>query len=464
MATARILVADDERPIRHSLKRLLTGNGHEVDAVADGVEACARLRDCAYDCVLTDLKMPGADGLDVLRLALEFDPATAVIVMTGYGSVGSAVEAMRVGAFYYLEKPFQIDDVEALVATALEHRRLRKENAFLQDELGTRLQRGQMVGDHEVMREVYDLVARVADSNATILITGESGTGKELVARAIHDASPRKGALLVPVNCVAIPEGLLESELFGHVKGAFTGAHRAREGRFSLADGGTIFLDEVGEMSPALQAKFLRVLQEREFEPVGGTRKVRVDVRVLAATNRELEAMVEEGTFREDLYYRLAVVPISLPPLRARKSDVGLLLDHFLARFAKRLGRKALQLDPEVIGLVEAYDWPGNVRELENLAERLVILARGDRVGPEDIPEKFRSPRGVSERSLLARGGHALPESGLRLRDFLARLEQDLIDQALARTGGNRNQAARLLGLNRTTLVEKLKKREPQSS
>jgi len=312
------------------------------------------------------------------------------------------------------------------------------------------------------MREVFDLVERVADTDATVLITGESGTGKELVARAIHERSSRRDKPLVPVNCAAIPEGLLESELFGHVKGAFTGAHRARQGRFSLANEGTIFLDEVGEMSAALQAKLLRVLQEREFEPVGDTRPLRVDVRVLAATNRNLETMVSKGRFREDLYYRLCVIPIALPPLRARRDDVPLLLGHFLDRLALRNGREPPTCPPEVLRVLRAYAWPGNVRELENLSERLVILCLGDEVGPDDVPEKFRSRAappagdGWDDEDDVP----VLPEEGLDLKRTLQHIEYALIDQALDRTGGNRNQAARLLSLNRTTLVEKLRKRD----
>ena len=318
-----------------------------------------------------------------------------------------------------------------------------------------------MVGQHETMRRVFELVERVADSDATVLITGESGTGKELVARAIHEQSPRAGGPLVPVNCAAIPEGLLESELFGHEKGAFTGAHRARKGRFSLADGGTIFLDEIGEMSPALQAKLLRVLQERVVEPIGDVRTYSVDVRVLAATNRNLETLVSKRRFREDLYYRLAVIPIGLPPLRTRRADISLLLDHFLARFSDRNGRTPPVCPPAVVKVLERYDWPGNVRELENLAERLVILCLGEEVVLPDLPPKFteagRHPLGDWWED--EDDGPPLPEAGIRLKRFLQKVEQSLIDQALARTGGNRNRAAKLLGLNRTTLVEKLRKR-----
>ena len=541
-APLRLLIADDEPSVRHSLGRLMKQRGHEVEVAADGQQACQLLGDQEFDWIITDLKMPGADGMEVLRTAQDRAPQTTVIMMTAYGSVESAVEAMRLGARHFLEKPISADALDELLRggdapvnigvpaaqaadvpggaghddelaagggfwaamaareeaddleetvdpagppaghpTETEADDLRfaeagfAEAGFAEadqpraaapvgkkaapvppDPVG--MTRG-MVGADPSMFEVFELVDRVAASDATVLITGESGTGKELIARAIHDASDRRGGLLVPVNCAAIPEGLLESELFGHVKGAFTGAIRSRTGRFALADGGTLFLDEIGEMSLPLQAKLLRVLQERIVEPVGATQPQAVDVRVLAATNRELEDMVAEGQFREDLYYRLSVIPIGLPPLRRRRSDVPLLLRHFLQAFSSRGGRRPLVLADDALTLLARYDWPGNVRELENLAERLVVLVRADEAVAADIPSKFQQPRGLDLQDVWGGGGPALPDSGVDLKEFLKGIETSLIDQALQRTGGNRNQAASLLALNRTTLVEKLRKR-----
>ncbi len=561
----RVLVADDEPTVRHSLARLLTSRGHSVETAGDGGEACRLLVAEHFDCVLTDLKMPGADGMEVLRTARERRPDTSVIIMTAYGSVDAAVEAMRLGALQFLEKPVSSEDLGALLdsvrrggeppaAAALDAPEREAEesadDAAAGGEFGAlrnmlmaaEVARGEpgleapsplirrdddvppggraapagsapgiapappvgaatapkakakarlrpkpeprapdstkdlpasprspatsdlparygMVGADPAMDEVFDLVERVAASEATVLIIGESGTGKELVARAIHDSSDRRDGLLVPVNCAAIPEGLLESELFGHVKGAFTGAHRNRTGRFALANGGTLFLDEIGEMSLPLQAKLLRVLQERVVEPVGAAEPVAVDVRVLAATHRDLEEMVEEGTFREDLFYRLSVIPVALPSLRQRRSDVPVLLEHFLGVFAARSNRPPPTLCEASLPVLARYDWPGNVRELENLAERLVVLVRGDEVSEADIPAKFRQPRGLDLGDAWGGGGPSLPEEGVDLKELLGRLEMALIDQALERTKGNRNQAARLLSLNRTTLVEKLRKR-----
>jgi DNA-binding NtrC family response regulator len=423
----------------------------------DAAEALRAVAEHPIDLVLADVQMPGLSGLELIRQVHDVAPDLPCIVVTGYGSAEQSVEALRAGAFWYLEKPFDqahLDVVRRLVEQAIEVGRLRTENRRLQRELRSRYGFENIVGTSQGLRGVLDLVERVAETDATVLVTGESGTGKELVARAIHYNSPRAERPLVTVNCGAIPEELLESELFGHVRGAFTSAVSQRVGRFALADGGTIFLDEIGDMSANLQVKLLRVLQDRTFEPVGSSKTASVDVRVVAATHQDLELAIRERRFREDLFYRLNVFPIHVPPLRERREDIPLLAQHFLeaARARQGAGGAAEGIAPEALERLCAWPWPGNVRELQNLMERVAILRRQGRVEAADLPASF-------QQRAPAPAAPQLPPSGLSFRDVVEDFETDLILQALEQTQWNKNQAARLLGLNRTTLLEKIKKK-----
>ncbi len=462
MSKARLLVVDDERSILTSLKRFFRKHHYDVVTSPTSSEAKQLIREQRFDLVLTDMRIEGKeDGLEIVDLAKSVDPICQVIVMTGYGTLSNAVAAMRKGAFTYVEKPMRMEDLLPIFDRALEHRQLRQDKEFLQEELDHRFGSGNMIGEHPTMKKLREMIQRVARTDSTVLILGENGTGKELVARAIHQLSARRDRLLVPVNCAAIPGELLESELFGHVKGAFTGAHRNKVGRFEIARGGTLFLDEIGDMPVPLQAKLLRVLQEGVYEPVGSTRQLKLEARVLAATNQNLESKIAEGSFREDLYYRLNVIPITVPPLRERASDIPLLVDHFIRKYAKRYRARVKSMDKAGLDALTGYHWPGNVRELENLVQRLVVLNPDKRVlGFDELPPPYcagsggPTPTKVGDELSLT-----LPEGGIDLKALLTRIEDTLIDQALERTGGNKNQAARLLGLKRTTLVEKLKKR-----
>jgi DNA-binding NtrC family response regulator len=453
---SNILVVDDEELYRRALERILVRVGHSVVSARDATQALAIVGEQPVDLVLADIQMPGINGLELIRQIHELAPDLPCIVITGYGSAEQSVEALRAGAFWYLEKPFDqghLDVVRRLVEQAIELGRLRAENRILQSQLRSRYRFENIVGNSPALRGVLDVVGKVAETDSTVLITGESGTGKELIARAIHYNSPRSERVFVTVNCGAIPEELLESELFGHVRGAFTNAVAHREGRFSVADGGTIFLDEIGDMSPNLQVKLLRVLQDRTFEPVGSSKTLAVDVRVLAATNQDLEEAIRERRFREDLFYRLNVIPIEVPPLRERAEDIPLLVHHFLDVANQEKNKKVEGIGRAAMELLCAYDWPGNVRELENLMERLVVLCGEGEIRPEDLPPAFhrREPSGVSVPQL--------PASGLSFRNVVDDFETDLILQALEQTHWNKNKAARLLGLNRTTLLEKIKKK-----
>ena len=410
------------------------------------------------DLVLCDVRMPGINGLELVRQIRELHPDVPCIVITGYGGPEQSVEALRAGAYWYLEKPFDqgsLDVVRRLVEQAIEHGRLKTENQQLQRQLRHRYSFENIIGTSGALREALEIVEKVADTDSTVLITGESGTGKELFARALHYNSPRADRPLVTVNCGAIPEELLESELFGHVRGAFTSAISHREGRFARAHGGTIFLDEIGDMSPNLQVKLLRVLQERTFEPVGSSKPIQVDVRVVAATHQDLELAIREKRFREDLYYRLNVIPIEVPPLRARREDIPELARHFLERINKEKRKRVEGFTDEAIAGLVAHEWPGNVRELENLVERLIIFRGEGLIGSEDLPASI----GRASSSELLSGAPALPPAGLDFNHVVDRFESELIRQALDRTGGNKQQAAQLLGLNRTTLYEKMKKK-----
>src|SRR5512147_3078676 len=381
----RILMADDHDALRRGLARGLTEAGHEVDEASNGNAAIERLHDAYFDVVLSDLKMGGSDGLDVLRTTRALHPTTAVILMTAFGSVTTAVEAMKIGAFDYVQKPFEIEEMEVKIEKALELRRLKHELDYLRHTQQDIYEFDRIVGTSPALERVLAVVRKVAKSNTTVLIRGETGTGKELIAGAIHHNSLRSARNFVRVNCAALQENLLESELFGHEKGAFTGADKQRIGRFEQADGGTLFLDEIGDMSPNTQAKILRVLQEHEFERLGGTRTIKVDVRLIAATNRDLPTMVDAGAFREDLFYRLNVVTIEMPPLRERKDDIAALANFFISRFSGELKKRIDGLSPDALKLLMRYHWPGNIRELENAIERAMLLADGAHIQADDL-------------------------------------------------------------------------------
>jgi DNA-binding NtrC family response regulator len=450
-------VVDDQELYRRAIQRILARSGHQVSTARDAGEAMGVVTSEALDLVMCDVQMPGISGLELVRQVHELHPELPCIVITGYGSPESSVEALRAGAFWYLEKPFEHahhDVLRRLVDQAIEHGRLKTENRLLQSQLHSRYRFENVVGASGALKSVLDVVEKVADTDSTVLVTGESGTGKELVARALHYNSRRAERPFVTVNCGAIPEELLESELFGHVRGAFTNAVSHREGRFALAHGGTIFLDEIGDMSPNLQVKLLRVLQDRTFEPVGSSKTQRVDVRVLAATNQDLRRAIEEKRFREDLYYRLNVIPIEMPPLRARRDDVPLLVHHFLDALAREKSTGPCSVSPAAMARLAAYDWPGNVRELENLVERLVILRGEGEIDVDDLPPELRETRPA-----VATTAPEVPAEGLSFNEVVEQLETDLIRQALERTHWNKNRAAQLLGLNRTTLLEKIKRK-----
>ncbi len=449
----RILLAEDDSSARSAFSQFLSHLGYEVTETSNGPDALEFLSDAHYDLVLTDLKLPGMDGMEILRAIQPRAPQTLGILMTGYGTIQNAIQAMRLGVFEYLLKPVNLEELQLVLERAREYQRLHLENQQYRQEIQRRFSPQNLIGHSDSMKQILELIEKVADSDSTVLIFGESGTGKELVARAIHYRSNRMDKPLVPINCAAIPGDLLESELFGYEKGAFTGAHKTKVGRFELASGGTLFLDEVGEMSPQLQVKLLRVLQERSFERLGGVKSIKVDVRIIAATNRDLESSIEEGKFREDLYYRLSVIPIQIPPLRDRREDIPLLAEHFLENFNRQKGRDVQGISPRAMEALVQYSWPGNVRELENLMERMVVLKRAGIIDLEDLPEKVR---GTGSQDDLGR--ILLPESGIHLDAAVHKLEKELILQALKRTGGVKKEAARLLGMKRTTLIQKMKR------
>ncbi|MGQ9695943.1 MAG: sigma-54-dependent transcriptional regulator [Thermodesulfobacteriota bacterium] len=453
MANENILIIDDSPEILTQFSNFLKEEGFEVETALDGQAGIAKIEKRFYDLIVTDLKMPGLDGMQVLKYVQENSPDSICIILTGYGTVKNAVEAIKLGAFDYLTKPIKLDEILITLKRALEYRNLRRENINLRNQLKKKYRFENIIGDSEKMQKIFEVIEKVADSDSTILILGESGTGKELIAKAIHYNSYRREGPFIPVNCAAIPRELLESELFGHEKGAFTNAIRTRIGRFELANGGTIFLDEIGDMSPVLQSKLLRVLQDRQFERIGGIKTIKTDIRVIAATHQDLKLAVEQKRFREDLYYRLNVIPIHLPPLRERKSDIPLLANHFLEHFNRTKKKKIKGFTKEAMDKLIKYNWPGNVRELENTIERVVILLDGDFINPQDLPEKFQNlTRNNLPQEII------IPDEGICLEEAVNEFEKKLILQALQKTGWIKNKAARLLNLNRTTLIEKIKR------
>ena len=450
-STPHLLFIEDETELRTLMAERLRERGFEVVEAENGERALDLLDQFAFDILITDLRLPGIDGAAVVEAAVGRYPGLVAIVITGYGTVKDAVDAIKRGASDFIAKPFQFDELMHHLQRALEQSRLSSENAYLRSQLEERHQFDGILGRSRPMQALFQLLETVARSSSTILVTGETGTGKEVVARAIHHNSPRRGNRFVALNCSAIPETLLEAELFGHVRGAFTGAVGTRQGRFEQAHKGTLFLDEVGMMSVALQMKVLRALQEREFERVGDNQTIKVDVRVIAATNSDLLGMVAEGTFREDLYYRLNVIPIALPPLRERRDDIPILVKHFLDKFAPG---GALHVSQGAMRALMAYHWPGNVRQLENAVERAVTLGAGrEEIAGADLPPELQSAPPATPAPFVE-----FPEEGLDLPGYLASVERDLVHRALDRTGGNRNKAADLLRLKRTTLVEKLRR------
>jgi DNA-binding NtrC family response regulator len=454
--TKHLLIVEDEAPLREAIAERLGDHGFRVVQADTGEHALERLAEFAFDIIITDLRLPGIDGTQVLETAVKLYPEIIGIVVTGYGTVKDAVDAIKRGATDFITKPFQFEGLRHVLDSALEQRQLKSENAYLRSQLEQRYRFEGIIGRSRPMRDLFQVLEAVAGTSSTILVAGETGTGKELVARAIHHNSPRKAHRFVALNCSAIPETLLEAELFGHVRGAFTGAVDTRPGRLEQANRGTLFLDEVGTMSPALQMKLLRVLQEREFERVGDSRTIRVDVRVIAATNSDLARLVSENRFREDLYYRLNVIPIRLPPLRDRKEDVPLLVSHFLERFCRDQTppRPAMTVSQQAMRRLMAYGWPGNVRQLENALERAVALSSGrSQIEFGDLPPEIQE---AVEAPLPHQ--FVLPEEGLDFQAYIRNVERELIQQSLDRTDGNKGQAARLLNLKRTTLVEKLKR------
>jgi DNA-binding NtrC family response regulator len=470
MQPARILVADDEQNLRRVLVALLRREGHEVIQASTGLEAIERLGHGDLDVIITDLRMPGADGMEVLRTASRTQPHVPVIMITAYGSVGQAVEAIKAGAFDYIEKPFEQEvirtTVDKAIGQAVANRSAPRSALYPVAEVDARGRFG-LVGHSPEMHAIFSIIEKVADTPSTVLITGESGTGKELVAKALHEESSRKGGPFIKINCAAIPKTLMESELFGYEKGAFTGATSSKPGRFELADGGTLFLDEIGEIPVEMQVKLLRAIQESEFERVGGIKTIKVDVRLITATNRDLEQEIARGNFREDLFYRLNVVPLLIPPLRKRHGDIPLLVTHIIKKFNERLKKNIQGLDDDALDALAGHSWPGNIRELENVLERTILFSTGERIARADLPDELTGgadaepePAGPepTEASTAESSGGAVAGS---LKDIVraetSRVERELIVRALEETTGNVTQAARLLKISRKSLQMKMK-------
>ena len=443
----KILVADDSKELRDALSKLLTKKGYEVETASNGMEAVEKVEKNFYDLLLTDVRMPKLDGMEVLKKTKSVSPETIVIVITAFGTVNSAVEAMRRGAFDYALKPFSQKEIELKVEKALDSRMSDVKNALLKEQVDAKFDR--IIGNCDEMREVYKLVEKVAPTNAPVLIIGETGTGKELVARKIHEESDRSKGPFVAVNCMALASGVLESELFGHEKGAFTGAVDRHRGKFEVADGGTLFLDEVGELTQGAQVTLLRFLQEKEFQRVGGTKDIRVDVRVVAATNKDLTKSIKDGKFREDLFYRLNMVSMALPPLRDRSDDLYELVDHFIGIYNAEL-HKDLKASPELISALKGYDWPGNVRELENVIAQAAIIAEGETLDTEHLPLAMRGHMGLPEKEKTTQ------KKGVKSQ--VDSVEREIIRKTLEETDWNKSKAAEKMGIHRTTLQYKMKK------
>jgi len=443
----KILVVDDERSHRQMIEAVLSAEGYDIALAENGRAAIDAVEEKFHDLVIMDIRMPEVGGLEALKEIKAISPGIPIIIMTAYASIGTAVDALKSGASDYLTKPLDIEELKILVAKTMRFHQLEKENIYLKERLDDRFDFSNIIGQSPAMKKLFETIALVAPSEATVLIVGESGTGKELIANAIHQNSPRKDRPFIKVNCAALPETLLESELFGHEKGSFTGAIAKKQGRFQLAHQSSIFLDEIAEMEPATQAKILRVLQEREFEPLGGTQTIKVDTRVIAATNKNLEDEIAAGCFREDLYYRLNVVTLDVPPMRKRREDVPYLADHFLKQDAKKNRRLIQGFTPRATDLLMRYDWPGNVRELENIIERAVIMSRGEVVTPLEFPNDLQD----LDEELKDSRVDLLPGRSLK------EVEKAMILRTLEETGGNRTHAARILGITRRTLQLRLK-------
>jgi DNA-binding NtrC family response regulator len=445
MPKGKILVIDDDINEANAINDMLTLEGFSVRSAYSGTEGLSLYKRYPFDVVVSDYKMPDIDGFNVFLRLKTFDSDIVFIIITAYGTIPEAVKALHMGVFHYLPKPVNYDELSLMLQRGIENRRLKDENKDLRAQIESK----RIVGRSKKIEEVMDLVRTVAKSEATVMIRGESGTGKELIAQAIHSFSNRSSAPFIKVNCAAIPENLLEDELFGHEKGAFTDASRPRKGKFELAHGGTVFLDEIGDMSPALQVKVLRVLQEREFERLGGSEVIQVDVRLIAATNQDLEEKIKAGSFREDLYYRINVIPILIPPLRVRKEDIHVLVDHFIKKFNAKNNKNFRSITSEAQKILMGYNWPGNVRELENIIERAVVLGQGDLIRPDDLPLQLH-PAEITQEDIISR----LFDTDFTLED----LEKELIKQSLERSSWNQSKAAKLLGLTRRTLQYRVDK------
>ncbi len=453
----KILVVDDEESLREFLEIMLKREGYDITTAENGEVALKHLAKTSYDVVITDLQMPKVHGMQVLSKAKEMDPELVVIVITAFGSTESAVEAMKLGAYDYITKPFKIDEIKLIIKKALEKRILSRENILLKKELGSKYNFGNLVGSAASMLKIYDLIQRVCETKTNVLITGESGTGKELVAKAVHYNGLLKDKPFVTVNCGAIPENLIESELFGHKKGSFTGAIADKLGLFEVANGGTIFLDEIGEIPLQTQVKLLRVLQEKTFKRVGSTEDITVNIRIMAATNKDLMQEVTQGRFREDLYYRLNVIHIQLPPLREKREDIPILAQHFLEKYNKQLDKDIKKISKEAMDALISYDYPGNVRELENIIERTVSLERGAAILPESLPPAIFHPAAA----FIRRGGNSeqmITMDGVKLEEIVGNLEKDLIEKALKKAGGVKKKAAKLLGISFRSIRYRLEK------
>ncbi len=445
-----ILVIEDKDSMRKMLAQTLIEEGYQVETAADGPEGIEKAKASQYDLVLTDMRMPEMDGLDVISNIKELNTDTAVIVMTAYGTIETAVSAMKKGAFDFLTKPFDTEHMLVLVDKALKSQRIMAENEFLREELDQRLGMGQIIGKNEKIIDVLKLIQKVAGSDTSVLLQGESGTGKELFARAIHDLSPRKGKAFIAINCAAIPRELLENELFGSERGAYTGSVARKIGKFEIADGGTIFLDEIGDMDIALQAKLLRVLQEKTIERLGGTKTNKVDTRVIAASNSDLKDLITQKRFREDLYYRLSVFPITIPPLRDRRDDISALAEYFIVRYCREMNKKQKSLASEALALMEKYHWPGNVRELENTIERAIILCEGKKIKPEHMAIRLST-----NNEIRLREGAGLKEIGSHAQ---GEAERAAIIRVLEQVRGNKRRCAQILKIDYTTLFDKIKR------